>query len=205
MSAALMSPARCPDCGAHLTLRMDCTRGETWPCTCRRGLFGAPPPESIAATVEALAKPVCARCNDTHRVPAPNAGPFGDGTWMCTSCPVPCRSCANDCGRGAFCAVTPCPCACHGRREPVLSAPTDLHRANARRIIAEQRLETLRDALREQAETWRSLASDLREDCEVDYAYGIDRCARDLERLLAAQAGREPLAESPAPETDVVR
>lgn len=62
--------------------------------------------------------PVCANCNDTHRVPAPDGqgGPFGDGMWMCTSCPTPCRVCAASEGRGAFCARTPCSCGCHRGR-----------------------------------------------------------------------------------------
>jgi hypothetical protein len=33
---------------------------------------------------------------------------------LCTHCPTPCQSCRTD-GVGAFCASTPCPCACHGR------------------------------------------------------------------------------------------
>lgn len=54
-------------------------------------------------------KPVCEVCNDTHvmhhhglerRVP-------------CTRCPRPCRKCAADEGRGAYCATTPCSCGCH--------------------------------------------------------------------------------------------
>src|SRR6185436_2872546 len=35
---------------------------------------------------------------------------------MCTFCPMPCRECAIDEGRGAFCAATPCGCACHPRK-----------------------------------------------------------------------------------------
>ena len=52
-------------------------------------------------------KPVCGLCNDTHTMP--HSG------FMCTSCPVPCRKCANLNGIGAFCAKTPCDCDCGHR------------------------------------------------------------------------------------------
>jgi hypothetical protein len=56
--------------------------------------------------------PICSRCNDTHRMPASDPGPFGDGTWMCTGCPVPCQRCRGG-GNGPYCANTPCSCECH--------------------------------------------------------------------------------------------
>jgi hypothetical protein len=53
--------------------------------------------------------PVCSTCNDTHRMT------LGErlGHVPCTHCPRPCRACAGDNGRLAYCAKTPCPCACH--------------------------------------------------------------------------------------------
>lgn len=48
------------------------------------------------------AKPVCSVCNDTHVMPATG--------WMCTHCPLPCRTCGNG---GPFCTYTPCACGCH--------------------------------------------------------------------------------------------
>jgi|SRR5688500_5871788 len=56
-------------------------------------------------------KPVCSTCGDTHRV----AYGEDDGMWPCTWCPTPCRECACDAGRGAYCATTPCSCQCHGK------------------------------------------------------------------------------------------
>lgn len=52
---------------------------------------------------------VCEVCNDTHMMP------YGERRVMCTYCPVPCRKCACDSGRGAFCETTPCDCDCHRR------------------------------------------------------------------------------------------
>ena len=65
---------------------------------------------------EATPAPICTRCNDTHLVDAPEdqAGPFGDGKWMCTSCPSPCQQCRAG-GNGPFCETTPCACACHAK------------------------------------------------------------------------------------------
>lgn len=60
-------------------------------------------------------KPVCETCRDTHRVERHRSN--GDvQEVMCTSCPTPCEACrSRGPGRagGPFCAVTPCPCACH--------------------------------------------------------------------------------------------
>lgn len=51
--------------------------------------------------------PVCAVCNDTHRMS------FGEnGEVMCTFCPIPCQSCRAF-GNGPYCQCTPCPCSCH--------------------------------------------------------------------------------------------
>lgn len=52
-------------------------------------------------------KIVCVACNDTHRVEVED-----HGTQMCTRCPIPCTRCRAG-GNGAFCASTPCSCACH--------------------------------------------------------------------------------------------
>lgn len=72
-------------------------------------LFGNP----SSPVVQESAKPVCSVCNDTHRVSFVDEDRGEDRTWMCTSCPVPCRQCANGGGRGPFCEKTPCPCECH--------------------------------------------------------------------------------------------
>ena len=56
-------------------------------------------------------KPVCATCNDTHLMTQAREGD-NDRTVMCTACPTPCQKCRKD-GRGAYCARTPCRCACH--------------------------------------------------------------------------------------------
>jgi hypothetical protein len=53
---------------------------------------------------------VCNSCNDTHWVDTAR------GRHMCTRCPVPCQRCRVG-GNGAFCAATPCACACHVRNE----------------------------------------------------------------------------------------
>lgn len=84
-----------------------------------------------------MSDPVCTHCDDTHLFPVSG--------FMCTYCPVPCRSCATSGGRGAFCATTPCPCACHGARPAevaILRVPlseVEAHRkelTDARAVIA---------------------------------------------------------------------
>lgn len=104
--------------------------------------------------------PICTHCNDTHSIYRESSGE----TVMCTWCPTPCEKCRQR--HGAYCAATPCACACHashylyrGRRaEPAretcasLSARYDeIARAVARRDhevahAAEHRLRA--DALR---------------------------------------------------------
>lgn len=64
-----------------------------------------PPAEHVALPT----KPVCDSCHDTHQVHNEERGE----SRMCTRCPRPCRKCANGYGRGAYCAKTPCACACH--------------------------------------------------------------------------------------------
>lgn len=71
--------------------------------------FAGPSVQEIAATRTTKPKPVCDSCHDTHEVHNNGRGV----TVMCTRCPVPCRTCATDNGRGAYCASTPCACSCH--------------------------------------------------------------------------------------------
>lgn len=67
---------------------------------------------AIETTTEAATKVVCGLCNDTHEVFSAQL----EREVMCTSCPTPCRKCANHEGRGAYCSKTPCDCDCghHG-------------------------------------------------------------------------------------------
>ncbi len=59
-----------------------------------------------AATTAPAPKPVvCSTCNDSHVMTLPR------GDVMCTRCPVPCVRCRG--GFTAYCAETPCSCACH--------------------------------------------------------------------------------------------
>lgn len=53
-------------------------------------------------------KPICATCNDTHRMPLGE-----DRVAMCTDCPTPCVQCGDG---GPFCLKTPCDCGCHKAR-----------------------------------------------------------------------------------------
>lgn len=65
----------------------------------------------VAAPPAAPARenPVCTTCSDTHRMVL--ADENGEHVVMCTRCPTPCLDCR---GRdGAYCATTPCACACH--------------------------------------------------------------------------------------------
>lgn len=57
-----------------------------------------------------MSTPVCATCDDTHRMTLSRDGD-ADRVVMCTGCPVPCQRCHG--GNGPFCATTPCGCACH--------------------------------------------------------------------------------------------
>ena len=64
------------------------------------------------------ANPVCARCNDTHEMTLHRDG-HEDRKVSCTGCPTPCDNCRGRVKGGgytAFCATTPCPCACHAAR-----------------------------------------------------------------------------------------
>lgn len=51
----------------------------------------------------------CIVCGDGHRMWLSSA----DRYVPCTSCPVPCRECAGDEGRAAYCAIADCHCSCH--------------------------------------------------------------------------------------------
>jgi hypothetical protein len=69
-------------------------------------------PNLVARAIETLEyadlasrPPVCAACSDT-RVMA-----LGDRSVPCTRCPTPCERCR----RAAYCAETPCRCACHAK------------------------------------------------------------------------------------------
>lgn len=53
--------------------------------------------------------PVCDACKDTHLIESERLG----RSFMCTRCPRPCRKCANDEGRGAYCVRPRCACECH--------------------------------------------------------------------------------------------
>lgn len=64
---------------------------------------------------------ICSTCNDTHKMA------LRDRMVPCTRCPLPCDDCRGHelparrnltdrrGGNGAFCAVTPCACPCHGK------------------------------------------------------------------------------------------
>ena len=51
----------------------------------------------------------CETCGDSHRMWLTSAERY----IPCASCPVPCRECAGDEGKSAYCAVTDCHCECH--------------------------------------------------------------------------------------------
>ena len=55
-------------------------------------------------------RPVCSRCEDTHRVWSSAREQYE----MCTSCPTPCQECRS----GAYCQKTPCACGCHRKKPP---------------------------------------------------------------------------------------
>ncbi len=54
-------------------------------------------------------KAICSTCDDTHLMT------LGERMVMCTRCPLPCSSCRGSPmdPTAAYCAKTPCPCACH--------------------------------------------------------------------------------------------
>lgn len=60
---------------------------------------------------------VCETCNDTHMMTLYRSGHARD--VMCTRCPAPCEECRGTTNT-AYCAVTPCPCACHPKKEAVV-------------------------------------------------------------------------------------
>jgi hypothetical protein len=61
--------------------------------------------EAARAEMLGSAAPACSTCNDTHRME------LREREAPCTRCPVPCQACRD----GAYCATTPCACACHAR------------------------------------------------------------------------------------------
>lgn len=93
------------------------------------GIIAIGPDSVMRAIVDV---PVCDTCKDTHRMTIGGQGPY-----LCTACPVPCRGCARDDGRGAFCEKTPCGCPCHKRGEtPSLDAFEQLTTAALNRASA---------------------------------------------------------------------
>ena len=66
---------------------------------------------------EGQVKPVCERCNDTHKMIIERG--TDEQEVMCTGCPVPCRECQGG-GFKAFCAETPCSCSCHAKSKPMM-------------------------------------------------------------------------------------
>lgn len=69
---------------------------------------------------------VCETCDDTHWMP------FGDGTMLCTRCPVPCHRCRAG-GNGPYCATTPCACGCH-LQDVAPACPVGSHECAIRRV-----------------------------------------------------------------------
>lgn len=57
----------------------------------------------------------CATCDDSHRMT------LGDRDVPCTHCPLPCLACKQP--GGAYCAATPCGCACHAPARVARSEP----------------------------------------------------------------------------------
>lgn len=59
----------------------------------------------------ASAGPVCATCNDTHRIEHPEQRGM---KYLCMDCPLPCHKCVGEEALGrSYCATAPCPCLCH--------------------------------------------------------------------------------------------
>lgn len=104
------------------------------------------------------AEPVCITCSDTHRMRLRNEE--GDESVVpCTRCPLPCRKCSANGGRGAFCATTPCSCDCHahetrGRRKRALDT------AERIRALASAVAEDLRDGQSLQISAVQGIASE---------------------------------------------
>ncbi len=70
----------------------------------------------------------CETCNDTHSMS------LRGSLVPCTRCPTPCQECRIN-GRGAYCATTPCACACHSivdRPAPTATPALDLDAAEKR-------------------------------------------------------------------------
>lgn len=64
---------------------------------------------------------VCETCSDTHSMTLHRNGEVRE--VMCTRCPHPCEECRE----GPYCRVTPCSCACHAKKGPLVkTSPTKL-------------------------------------------------------------------------------
>ena len=110
---------------------------------------------------------VCSTCNDTH------AMALGAGQVMCTRCPVPCELCRarhRNGGAGAYCATTPCTCACHASRGTAPTIEIDRPRADAELRIARletdlarvtKQRDTVESALRVAVDQHKALRADL--------------------------------------------
>ncbi len=78
-----------------------------------------------------MTTPICDTCNDTHRTTLTSDGEV-DQVVMCTRCPVPCADCRSK-PQGAFCATTPCGCACHAPKRTW--QPPSLHFGDALELM----------------------------------------------------------------------
>jgi hypothetical protein len=129
----------------------------------------------------------CDTCQDSHQMWHSGL----DRYVPCTRCPVPCRECARDNGRGAYCAVTNCSCSCHhwlGANERTVPPP----------------IPPTRDDLVALLRRWNDLQDEPQLDADeqvlaehVQWREQYEALADATDRALAAE-GRRPIG-TPGP------
>lgn len=113
-------------------------------------------------------KPVCERCNDTHRMTLAREGD-SDLTVQCTGCPVPCQKCRAG-GRGAYCAELHCKCECHAPNRGLVpedaNSPTPQLLLMKELLELEARVTELRQRIGMSALDWDKLGDNMKYEIE---------------------------------------
>ena len=124
----------------------------------------------------------CITCEDSHRMWRASAERY----VPCTQCRIPCRDCAADEGRGAYCAIADCTCECHhwlGANERSRPAPEP----------------SARDELVALLKRWRDLDADPQAYSTADDNVHDHESWRQTYAALAADTDRVLVAEKRRP------
>lgn len=121
----------------------------------------------------------CAICRDTHTMRLRADGQT-DRAVLCTHCPTPCQKCRLN-GNGAYCAFTPCECACHYK--PKLTRTV---------VVPHRRITQLSDfpvrgwsCTFPGCETWATLSENAQHhENQTGYAHRMERVFLDVDKSV---------------------